>query len=37
LWSLTLKITGNTTISTTCSSTQTNSAGSATSGVRLVA
>jgi hypothetical protein len=37
LWSLTLKITGNTTISTTCSSTQTNSAGSATGGVRLVA
>ena len=37
LWSLTLKITGNTSISTTCTSTQTNSAGSATNGVRLVA
>jgi Flp pilus assembly protein TadG len=37
LWSLKLKISGNTTISTTCTSTQTNSAGSATSGVRLVA
>ena len=37
LWSLTLKITGNTTISTTCTSTQTNSAGSTTNGVRLVA
>jgi hypothetical protein len=37
LWSLTLKVTGNTTISTTCTSTQTNSAGSTTNGVRLVA
>jgi hypothetical protein len=37
LWALTLKISGNTTISTTCTSTQTNSAGSSAGGVRLVA
>jgi Flp pilus assembly protein TadG len=37
LWASTLKISGNTAITTTCTSTQTNSAGSATSGVRLVA
>lgn len=36
LWTSTLKITGNTTISTTCTSTQTNSAGSSAGGVRLV-
>lgn len=37
LWALTLKIAGNTSISTTCTSTQTNNAGSAAGGVRLVA
>jgi len=37
LWALTLKISGSTTISTTCTNTQTNSAGSAVGGVRLVA
>jgi hypothetical protein len=37
LWASTLSISGNTTISTTCTSTQTNQAGSAAGGVRLVA
>ena len=37
LWAATLDITGNTSISTTCTSSQTNSAGSAAGGVRLVA
>ncbi|GGD92742.1 hypothetical protein GCM10011515_10570 [Tsuneonella deserti] len=37
LWASTLKINGNTTITTTCTSSQTNSAGSAAGGVRLVA
>lgn len=37
LWASTLTISGNTSISTTCTSTQTNSAGSAIGGVRLVA
>jgi Flp pilus assembly protein TadG len=37
LWSLTLTISGNTSISTTCTSTETNSAGSTVGGVRLVA
>jgi hypothetical protein len=37
LWSLTLTISGNTSISTTCTSTETNSAGSTAGGVRLVA
>jgi len=37
LWASTLKISGNTTISTTCTSTQTNAAGSSAGGVRLVA
>jgi len=37
LWAATLNISGNTTISTTCTSTQTNSAGSSAGGVRLVA
>ena len=36
LWASTLTITGNTSISTTCTSTETNSAGSAAGGVRLV-
>ena len=37
LWAATLKITGNTSLTTTCTSTQTNSAGSSAGGVRLVA
>lgn len=37
LWASTLKISGNTTISTTCTSTKTNKAGSSSGGVRLVA
>ncbi len=37
LWAAKLKISGNTTITTTCTSTQTNSAGSSAGGVRLVA
>ena len=37
LWASTLKISGNTTISTTCTQSQTNSAGSGAGGVRLVA
>jgi Flp pilus assembly protein TadG len=37
LWASTLTISGNTSISTTCTSTQTNSAGSSAGGVRLVA
>ena len=37
LWAATLKISGNTTISTTCTKNQTNSAGSTKGGVRLVA
>jgi hypothetical protein len=37
LWTATLKITGNTSITTTCTSTQTNTAGSSPGGVRLVA
>lgn len=36
LWASTLKISGNTSITTTCTSTQTNSAGSGGFGVRLV-
>lgn len=37
LWASTLKINGNTSISTTCTNSQTNSAGSSAAGVRLVA
>lgn len=37
LWASTLKISGNTTITTTCTSSQSNSAGSSAGGVRLVA
>jgi hypothetical protein len=37
LWALTLKITGNTTLTTTCDSSETNMAGAAAGGVRLVA
>ncbi|MXO59633.1 pilus assembly protein [Altererythrobacter salegens] len=37
LWASTLSISGNTSITTTCTSTQTNSAGSSAGGVRLVA
>jgi hypothetical protein len=37
LWAATLKISGNTSISTTCASENTNSAGSTADGVRLVA
>ncbi len=37
LWALTLSISGSTQVSTTCTSAQTNSAGSSASGVRLVA
>lgn len=37
LWAATLKISGNTSISTTCTSESTNSAGSSAGGVRLVA
>lgn len=37
LWALTLKITGNTTLTTTCDSSQTNTAGATAGGVRLVA
>ncbi|WP_170002504.1 hypothetical protein [Pseudopontixanthobacter vadosimaris] len=37
LWASTLKVTGNTSISTTCTKSQTKAAGSAKGGVRLVA
>ena len=37
LWASTLKINGNASLTTTCTSTQTNSAGSSAGGVRLVA
>jgi hypothetical protein len=37
LWALTLKISGNTTLTTTCDSSETNTAGAAAGGVRLVA
>jgi Flp pilus assembly protein TadG len=37
LWASTLKITGNASITTTCTNSQTNSAGSSVGGVRLVA
>jgi Flp pilus assembly protein TadG len=37
LWASTLKITGNASITTTCTQTQTNSAGSSVGGIRLVA
>jgi hypothetical protein len=37
LWASKLHISGNTNITTTCTSTETNSAGSSAGGVRLVA